>query len=245
MNWTFFSLILFCQSKTKQFSYQTVFASEHLFILKQTIHLAADVQETKENEGPAAPISPASFFQNCQWWGHFWDLSSRLRSQLCLKGFQFASPVKWASHCALPFSLTLDSWCFSIYKNVFQSCKYRGNTYWDFFFTLMVNALCWGERITVQINAGSIEHSSPMFCLTTLITGHWKSRRDIICPSGKIRLLLNSPNICSWKYLANLIQVHVWNDVLANFLFVLLVNLNPILLYCCARTIIYKESFKN
>lgn len=31
-------------------------------------------------------------------------------------------------------SLTLDSWCFSIYKNVFQSCKYRGNTYWDFFY---------------------------------------------------------------------------------------------------------------
>ena len=32
---------------------------------------------------------------------------------------------------------------------------------------------------------------------------------------------------------------------LANFPFVLLINLNPVLLYSCARTVIYKESFKN
>lgn len=126
----------FCSAKVKQNNFLIkLFLHQNIssFWNKQFISRQMDVQETKENEGPAAPISPASFFQNCQWWGHFWDLSSRLRSQLCLKGFQFASPVKWASHCALPFSLTLDSWCFSIYKNVFQSCKYRGNTYWDFF----------------------------------------------------------------------------------------------------------------
>lgn len=55
-------------------------------------------------------------------------------------------------------------------------------------------------------------------------------------------------HVCSWNYLANLIQVHVyfelhWNYVLANFLSVLLVNLNPLLLYCCAIT--NTESFKN
>lgn len=79
--------------------------------------------------------------------------------------------------------------------------------------------------------------------------GHWKSRRDIDCPSVKIWWLLNRLTCLQLKVLGKFdlspcgfwaVQIHL----LANFLFVLLVNLNPVLLYCCARTMTYKESFK-
>lgn len=108
---------------------------------------------------------------------------------------------------------------------------------------------CWDKRIIVQINTSSNEHSSPTFCLTTLITGHWKSRRDIDCPSVKIWWLLNSLTCLQQKVPGKFdpSPCRFWavqNHGLANFLFVLLVSLNPVLLYCCARTTTYKESFK-
>lgn len=139
---------LFCQSKTKRFAYQTIFVSEHLFNLPQNILFCVRLTRNKREWRNSCTSISASFFQKSQWPGHSWEPNSKLRSQLCLKGFEFASPSKWASHCTMPFS-HLTAGVSVFIKTSFRAVNIEGSTHWDFYFTLMVKAVCWGERIIV------------------------------------------------------------------------------------------------
>lgn len=140
---------LFCQGKTKRFAYQITFASEHQnnsLICNKTFCFVACVGETKGSEEQAASVFLLQ--KSCDAPG----TELQPEGPALLKGFESVSAGKAASHHASV--LSLDSWCFSIYKNQLRSCKYR----WKHtlgFFTLIVKALQWGDRIILQISAGN------------------------------------------------------------------------------------------
>lgn len=134
-NWTVsFFFPPFCSAKTKQnnFLIKLLLHQNIALIHNKRFHLVADAQESNGNEGPAAPLSLPSLPRVSSDGDAFGTWTPGSSPSSAWRGFN-VHLLRNELATALCHSLALDRWCFSIYKNVFQSCKYRGNTCWDFF----------------------------------------------------------------------------------------------------------------